>query len=145
MLSLFVVALASATLLPGGSEVWLARLWCLGEPELALWLVATSGNTLGSLVNIGLGRYARRFQHRRWFPASPQGLDRAERWYRRFGEWSLLLSWMPVIGDPLTVLAGIFRLPWWRAALLITLAKGSRYAVVLYLAQAWLAPLCSGN
>lgn len=145
MLSLFVVALASATLLPGGSEIWLARLWCRGEPEWVLWLVATSGNTLGSLVNIGLGRYARRFQHRRWFPASPQGLARAERWYRRFGEWSLLLSWIPVIGDPLTVLAGIFRLPWWRAVLLVTLAKGSRYAIVLYLAQAWLVSFCSVN
>jgi membrane protein YqaA with SNARE-associated domain len=142
MLSLFVVAFVSATLLPGGSEVWLARQWCLGQPLLGLWLVATSGNALGSLVNVWLGRYARRFQDRRWFPASPQGLARAERWYVRFGEWSLLLSWAPLVGDPLTVLAGVFRLPWWRAILLITLAKGARYAMVLYLAQAWLAPLC---
>ncbi len=89
-----------------------------------LWLVATSGNTLGSLINVWMGRYARRFQDRRWFPASPQGLVRAERWYHRFGEWSLLLSWAPVIGDPLTVLAGVFRLPWWRAILLISVAKG---------------------
>lgn len=142
MLSLFVVALVSATLLPGGSEVWLARLWCLGEPAMALWLVATAGNTLGSLINVAMGRYARRFQDRRWFPASRRGLARAEGWYHRFGEWSLLLSWAPVIGDPLTVLAGIFRLPWWRAVLLIVLAKGARYALVLYLAQAWLLPLC---
>ncbi|WP_290784323.1 YqaA family protein [Halomonas sp.] len=142
MLSLFAVALVSATLLPGGSEVWLARLWCLGEPALVLWAVATAGNTLGSLINVWMGRYARRFQDRRWFPASPAGLARAERWYLRFGEWSLLASWAPVVGDPLTVLAGIFRLPWWRAILLITLAKATRYAVVLLLAQQWLAPLC---
>jgi len=142
MLSLFVVALVSATLLPGGSEVWLARLWCLGEPALMLWAVATAGNTLGSLINVWMGRYARRFQDRRWFPASPTGLARAERWYFRFGEWSLLFSWAPVVGDPLTVLAGVFRLPWWRAILLITLAQGGRYAVVLVLAQQWLAPLC---
>ncbi len=137
-----MVALLSATLLPGGSEVWLARLWCLGEPMGMLWAMATAGNTLGSLVNVALGRYARRFQDRRWFPASPAGLARAERWYRRFGEWSLLASWAPVVGDPLTVLAGVLRLPWWRAILLIALAKGARYAVVLSLAQAWLAPLC---
>ncbi|EPC00034.1 membrane protein [Litchfieldella anticariensis FP35 = DSM 16096] len=142
MLSLFVVALASATLLPGGSEVWLARLWCLGEPAAVLWLVATTGNTVGSLINVWLGRYARRFQDRRWFPASAEGLARAERWYHRFGEWSLLLSWVPVIGDPLTVLAGIFRLPWWKAVLLIALAKGTRYAVVLWLTEVWLVPLC---
>ncbi|WP_431024893.1 YqaA family protein [Halomonas sp. H5] len=144
MLSLFLVALVSATLLPGGSELWLARLWCLGEPALLLWVVATAGNTLGSLINVWLGRYARRFQDRRWFPASPAGLARAERWYHRFGEWSLLLSWAPLIGDPLTVLAGVFRLPWWRALLLITLAKGTRYALVLLLARQWLAPLCGG-
>ncbi|MGM0785395.1 MAG: YqaA family protein [Pseudomonadota bacterium] len=142
MLSLFVVSLVSATLLPGGSEVWLARLWCQGEHVLMLWAVATFGNTLGSLINVTLGRYARRFQDRRWFPASREGLMRAERWYRRFGEWSLLASWAPIVGDPLTVLAGVLHLPWWRALLLIALAKGSRYAVVLLLAQAWLAPLC---
>ncbi|WP_043530956.1 YqaA family protein [Litchfieldella xinjiangensis] len=142
MLSLFFVALASATLLPGGSEVWLARQWCLGEPALALWTVATLGNSLGSLVNVALGRYARRFQGRRWFPASAAGLARAERWYLRFGEWSLLLSWVPLIGDPLTVLAGVLRLPWWRAVLLIVVAKGGRYALLLGLAQAWLLPLC---
>ncbi|SDK01721.1 membrane protein YqaA, SNARE-associated domain [Billgrantia gudaonensis] len=137
-----MVSLVSATLLPGGSEVWLARLWCRGEHVLMLWAVATFGNTLGSLINVTLGRYARRFQDRRWFPASREGLVRAERWYRRFGEWSLLASWAPIVGDPLTVLAGVLRLPWWRALLLIALAKGSRYAVVLLLAQAWLAPLC---
>ncbi|MGO2131955.1 MAG: YqaA family protein [Halomonas sp.] len=142
MLSLFAVALASATLLPGGSELWLARLWCLGEPVPALWLVATAGNTLGSLINVGLGRYARRFQQRRWFPVSPAALARAEHWYARFGEASLLLSWLPLIGDPLTVLAGVLRLPWWRAAPWILLAKGGRYALVLWLAETWLLPLC---
>ncbi|CAH1042865.1 YqaA family protein [Halomonas sp. TD01] len=142
MFSLFWVALASATLLPGGSEVWLARLWCLGESALGLWLVATAGNTLGSMINVALGRYARQFQHRRWFPASPAGLARAERWYKRFGEVSLLLSWAPVLGDPLTVLAGIFRLPWWRALLWIVVAKGARYGLLLALAHQWLAPLC---
>ncbi len=142
MFSLFWVALASATLLPGGSEVWLARLWCVGEPALALWAVATVGNTLGSLINVALGRYARQFQHRRWFPASPEGLARAERWYHRFGEASLLLSWLPVIGDPLTVLAGVMRLAWWRALLWIVLAKGARYGLLVALAHQWLAPYC---
>ena len=122
--------------------MWLARLWCVGEPALVLWVVATAGNTLGSLINVALGRYARQFQHRRWFPASPQGLARAERWYHRFGEASLLLSWLPVIGDPLTVLAGVMRLAWWRALLWIVLAKGARYGLLIALAHQWLAPYC---
>ncbi|WP_447927307.1 YqaA family protein [Vreelandella sp. EE27] len=142
MLSLFWIALLSATLLPGGSEVWLARQWCQGQEWAALWLVATLGNTLGSLINVALGRYARHFQHRRWFPASPAQLERASRWYQRFGAYSLLFSWVPVIGDPLTVVAGLLRLAWWRAIALILLAKGARYALILALAGQWLAPYC---
>ncbi|UYF99709.1 YqaA family protein [Halomonas sp. GD1P12] len=142
MFSLFWVALLSATLLPGGSEVWLARQWCQGEPWAALWLVATLGNTLGSLINVALGRYARRFQHRRWFPASSAQLARASRWYQRFGAYSLLLSWVPIIGDPLTVVAGLLRLEWWRAVALILLAKGARYALVLAFSAQWLASYC---
>nr|WP_264477755.1 MULTISPECIES: YqaA family protein [Halomonas] len=139
---MFWIALLSATLLPGGSEVWLARQWCQGHTVLALWCVATLGNTLGSLVNVALGRYARRFRHRRWFPASPAQLDRAGRFYARFGAYSLLLSWVPIIGDPLTVVAGLLRLSWWRAIGLIVLAKGARYALVLAFAAQWLAPYC---
>lgn len=142
MLSLFAVALLSATLLPGASELWLARQWCSGASEVLLWLVATSGNTLGSLINVALGRHARRYQDRRWFPASRQGLERAERFYLHIGEASLLLSWLPVVGDPLTVLAGVFRLPWWRALFWLLMAKGGRYLVILLLAKSWLAPLC---
>ncbi len=134
MLSLFLVALASATLLPGGSEVWLARLWCLEQPALALWAVATAGNTLGSLVNVALGRYARHFQGRRWFPASPASLARAERWHSAFGRVEPAGLLGAGGGDPLTVLAGLFRLPWWRAILLIGVAKAARYALVLWLA-----------
>ncbi|MDR5874128.1 YqaA family protein [Halomonas sp. CUBES01] len=142
MISLFWVALLSATLLPGSSEVWLARQWCLDQPALTLWAVATAGNTLGSLVNVALGRYARRFQDRRWFPASAAQLARAERWYQRVGEASLLLSWLPIIGDPLTVMAGVLRLAWWRALAWIVVAKGARYALILVLASSWLGPYC---
>lgn len=103
MLSLFPIVLASATLLPGGSEAWLAHLWCEGGALWALWLTAIAGDSLGSLINVALGRYARRSQQACWFPASPRALARAEAGYRRFGEWSLLLCWAPLIGDALAV------------------------------------------
>ncbi|MDN2656259.1 DedA family protein [Cobetia sp. 14N.309.X.WAT.E.A4] len=143
MLSLGLIALASATLLPGGSEAALAGLWCEGVAPWALWLVATLGNTLGSLINVALGRGARRLRTRRWFPVSRRALARGTLWYRRIGAWSLLLSWAPVIGDPLTVLAGVFRLPWWKSVLLILVAKGGRYALLLVIADHWLTPWCT--
>nr|WP_176493866.1 YqaA family protein [Cobetia sp. 5-25-4-2] len=143
MLSLGLIALASATLLPGGSEAALAGLWCEGVAPWALWLAATLGNTLGSLINVALGRGARRLRTRRWFPVSRRALARSTLWYRRIGAWSLLLSWAPVIGDPLTVLAGVFRLPWWKSVLLILVAKGGRYALLLVIADHWLTPWCT--
>nr|WP_176503579.1 YqaA family protein [Cobetia sp. 5-11-6-3] len=143
MLSLGLIALASATLLPGGSEAALAGLWCEGVAPWALWLAATLGNTLGSLINVALGRGARHLRTRRWFPVSRRALARGTLWYRRIGAWSLLLSWAPVIGDPLTVLAGVFRLPWWKSVLLILVAKGGRYALLLVIADHWLTPWCT--
>ena len=70
--------------------------------EHAVWalvLVASLGNTLGSVVNWALGRAIHRFRDRPWFPASPAAMARAEGWYRRWGYWSLMLSWAPIIGD----------------------------------------------
>jgi membrane protein YqaA with SNARE-associated domain len=95
-----------------------------------LVLVASLGNVLGSLVNWWLGRYLERFRDRRWFPVSDRRLLQAQHWYGRYGRWSLLLSWLPVIGDPLTLVAGIMREPLWRFMLIVTLAKTLRYTVL---------------
>ena len=97
---LFVAAFAAATLLPAQSEALLAGLTINGGYSLALLVaVATFGNVLGSWVNWLIGGQVERFKHRRWFPVSPAALQRAENWYRRYGRWSLLLSWVPIIGD----------------------------------------------
>ncbi len=95
-----------------------------------LILVATIGNVLGSLVNWVLGRCIERFKSRRWFPVSDEKLDRAQRMYQRLGKWSLLLSWAPVIGDPLTLLAGVMREPLLPFVALVTVAKLGRYLVL---------------
>jgi membrane protein YqaA with SNARE-associated domain len=99
-------------------------------PVWALLLVATTGNVLGSVVNWLLGRYIERWRHKRWFPLSDDKLRRAQRAYQRFGHWSLLLSWAPVIGDPLTVLAGVMREPFLRFLLLVLIAKAGRYMLL---------------
>lgn len=130
-LGLFLAAFAAATLLPAQSEAVLVGL-LLSEnfPTATLLAVATLGNVLGSLVNWLLGRYVERLRHKRWFPASPQQLEKAQRSYHRYGRWSLLLSWVPIIGDPLTLVAGMLREPLWSFLLLVTLAKGARYLVL---------------
>lgn len=127
---LFVISLGSATVLPIQSEILLTGLilntdyWVPG-----LVIVASIGNTLGSVVNWAIGLRIERFKDRRWFPATPDQLDRASRWYRRYGYWSLLLSWAPFIGDPLTLAAGLMREPFATFILLVAIAKTLRYVV----------------
>jgi membrane protein YqaA with SNARE-associated domain len=125
-------------MLPAHSEILLAGM-VLSERYCAglLVLVASLGNVLGSVVNWYLGRFMARFEGRRWFPVTPAQAARAEGWYRRYGRWSLLLSWVPVIGDPLTIVAGILREPLPVFLALVTVAKVGRYAAVAALAARW--------
>lgn len=131
LLGLFLAALVAATLIPAQSEAVLAALVLQGlHPVWLLVAVATCGNVLGSLVNWALGRWMMRFAGRRWFPVSPKALDRAAGWYRRWGYPSLLGAWAPVVGDPLTLAAGMMREPLWRFLLIVSLAKGGRYVAL---------------
>lgn len=128
---LFAVALGAASILPMQSEPVLVALLLLGDqPVWALVAVASLGNTLGSCINWLLGRALERFRHRRWFPVPTEKLARAEGWYARWGRWSLLMSWAPIIGDPLTVMAGVLREPFWTFLLLVAIAKTGRYIVL---------------
>jgi len=137
-LGLFVSAFLSATLLPGSSEILLAALSSQHYDPFLLWSWATAGNTLGSCVNWLMGRYLLHFQHRRWFPVKPDALQRAQRWFQHYGQWSLLLAWAPVFGDGLTLIAGILRVNFVIFLLLTAIGKGLRYGVILGLAG-WLS------
>lgn len=135
---LFLAAFGAASLLPLQSEALLVGLLLAeAHPVAALLAVATAGNVLGSLLNWWLGRYLEHFRERRWFPASAAQLERASRWYRRYGRWSLLFSWLPVVGDPLTLVAGVLRESLWVFLLLVTLAKGLRYLALAALTLGW--------
>lgn len=133
-LSLFVTGFIAATLFPASSELLLLALLKQSYQPLLLWLAATAGNTLGSCVNWWLGIQLRRFQHKRWFPVSEKQLARAERVFLRYGRWSLLLSWLPIVGDPLTMIAGVLRVPFPIFLLLVTIGKGLRYGILILLA-----------
>ena len=138
-LGLFLASFIAATFLPLQSELVLVSLLWSGEFSVpGLFVVATIGNVLGSLLNWVLGLYLLRWQGRRWFPVSAERLERAQRAYRRYGFWSLLLSWVPVIGDPLTLAAGVMREPLWRFLLMVTLAKAGRYLLLIMLTLGWL-------
>jgi membrane protein YqaA with SNARE-associated domain len=128
---LFAISLIAATILPAQSEAGLVALILSGQySTLLLVAVASVGNILGSLVNWLLGIGIERFRHRRWFPVGEVALNRAQRWYRRYGKWSLLASWLPIVGDPITVVAGVMREPLPVFLLLVTVAKTARYAVL---------------
>jgi len=137
-IGLFVAAFGAATLLPMQSEAVLVGM-LLSDKYVAstLLAVATFGNVLGSVLNWVLGRSVERLRHKRWFPVSENKLEKARQSYLRYGRWSLLLSWVPIIGDPLTVVAGVMREPLWSFLLIVTLAKGVRYLVLSGVTLGW--------
>lgn len=138
-LGLFFSALLAATILPFSSEAVLAGLMAAGGYDYAiLWLVATVGNTLGAVVNWVLGRWCVHWQDKKWFPFKAVDLEKADRWFSKWGVWSLLLSWVPIIGDPITFAAGFLRVHFGLFFVLVLVAKGGRYAAVLAIAQGFL-------
>ena len=132
---LFLVAFLAATLLPAYSEVMFAGMIAAGYDPWLLWLFASAGNTLGSAVNWVIGRYLLEFKDRKWFPFKEENLDFAQRWYQRYGVWSLLLAWAPVGGDALTFIAGMMRVRFWVFITLTGIGKGVRYAILLGVAE----------
>jgi membrane protein YqaA with SNARE-associated domain len=135
---LFLVALAAGSILPAQSEAALAALLLTsGHSPTLLIATATTGNVVGSLINWALGRGIERFSGRRWFPVGGKAVERTKKWYAKFGRWTLLLSWVPVIGDPLTVVAGVLKEPLWSFVPIVSVAKLARYLVVAAIALGW--------
>ncbi len=136
LVGLFFAAFLAATLIPAQSEAVLVGLYLAGSHSvLALILTASLGNVLGSVVNWIMGRFLLRYQDRRWFPVSPETLIKASGWYQRWGYWSLFGSWLPIIGDPLTLAAGVMKEPLWRFLTIVTLAKTGRYIALIWAAN----------
>ncbi|MEO5331932.1 MAG: DedA family protein [Magnetococcus sp. YQC-5] len=130
--SLFLGSLLAATILPLSSEAMLVALFWSGDyTPWHLWLTATLGNVAGAQINWLLGRYCLRFQTHSWFPISRETMTHAKKRFLRWGQWSLLLSWVPVIGDPLTFAAGAFEVSFVRFSGLVFLGKGGRYGILL--------------
>ena len=133
-LSLFTISFLAATILPFSSELTLAGLIVTSNYEnLLLLIVASFGNILGSVVNWALGFYSRNLTTKKWFPFKETQLENSSIYFRKFGKWSLLFALVPVIGDPLTLVAGLLRIRFLDFIILVVIGKVSRYFVVIYL------------
>ena len=128
---LFFSAFTSATILPGSSEVVMLGLMTQGLGTVQLWTVATIGNIVGSVVSWWMGTAILRFQDRKWFPVSREKLEKAQGWFQRWGKPALLLTWLPGVGDALSIAAGTLKVHLLTFIVLVGIAKGARYALIL--------------
>ena len=135
-LGLFLSALLAATLVPAQSELGLGYLVINTDYSMALLvMVASLGNTTGAVINWFIGQ---------GIAESVMRLEKVQAslcywtiisWYKKYGQWTLLLCWVPLIGDPITVIAGIFKIPFKTFVLIVALAKTSRYIIVVIFAD----------
>ena len=133
-LSLFFISFLAATILPFSSEFTLAGLISTSNYDNLLLLVfASFGNVLGSVFNWGLGFYARNLTIKKWFPFKETQIERSSKWFSKFGKWSLLFAWVPIVGDPLTFVAGLLRVRFLDFIILVAIGKVSRYLIIFYL------------
>jgi membrane protein YqaA with SNARE-associated domain len=139
-IGLFLTAFLAATIVPFSSEALLVGMQVSGGfPVGGLLLAASLGNILGAVANWGLGRFCLHWQDRRWFPVKPRELARAGAWFSRYGIWSLLLAWVPIIGDPITLAAGVLKTRFLPFLLLVAIGKTGRYVVLLGIVD-WIWP-----
>ena len=133
-LSLFIISFLAATILPFSSELTLAGLIASSNYDnLLLLIVASFGNVLGSIVNWALGFYSRNLTTKKWFPFKETQIERSSKWFSKFGKWSLLFAWVPIVGDPLTCVAGLLRVRFLDFIILVAIGKVSRYLIIFYL------------
>ena len=133
-LTIFFLSFLAATILPFSSEIGLASLLALDTYNNVLLLIlASCGNILGSCINWLLGNYSRGFEKKKWFPFNKKNLLKASNWFERYGKWSLLLSWVPIVGDPITFIAGTMKTKFKTFILLVSISKISRYLVIFLL------------
>jgi len=130
------MAFLAATILPLSSEALMVGLiqsnpnWIWG-----LVLVASIGNILGSVVNWILGRWLIKYKDRKWFPVGEKALEKAEYRFKKWGWPSLLCAWLPIIGDPLTLIAGSLHYPFQKFLILVTISKTGRYVTIALIQQ----------
>lgn len=130
--ALFTLSFLAATVLPISSE-WLLAILIFNQQSLfATVTIATLGNTLGAITTWGLGIWGANWLIHKVLRISSRERALAEKWYNRWGLWSLLLAWTPILGDALCLIGGILRVPIIPFSLLVATGKGLRYLLVAW-------------
>ena len=132
--TLFLLSFLASTVVPLGSEWLLVAMVAGGYDPASCVAVATAGNTLGACTTYGIGLFGGPFLIGRILRISDEARQKAERLYARFGSWSLLLSWVPIVGDPLCLVGGMLRVRFARFSILVSIGKLARYAIVALIA-----------
>ena len=131
---LLIISFLAATILPLSSELVLSTMLLTDSFDKYLLLVVASfGNIFGSSVNWYLGKKILIFRDKKWFPVNEKQIAKSEMYFKKYGIWSLLLAWVPVIGDPLTVIAGILKINFFTFLLLVSISKTSRYIFLIFI------------
>ena len=131
---LLIISFLAATILPLSSELVLSTMLLTDSFDKYLLLVVASfGNIFGSSVNWYLGKKILIFKDRKWFPVNEKQIAKSEMYFKKYGIWSLLLAWVPIIGDPLTVIAGVLRVNFFIFLLLVSISKTSRYIFLIFI------------
>ena len=130
-LSLFTISFLAATILPFSSELMLASMLSIENYNRTLLIIFSSlGNILGSVFNWVLGFYFIKLQNKNWFPFNQEQISKSSLWYEKYGKWSLLFAWVPIIGDPLTFVAGTMKTKFFIFLILVGIGKISRYLFI---------------
>jgi len=133
---LFLLSFLSATIFPLSSELTLVGLLRAGNYSSFLLIsTASLGNILGSVFNWSLGFYLLKHMNKKWFPFRESQINQTSNWFKKFGVWSLLFAWVPIVGDPLTFVAGILKINFLLFLILVVVGKISRYFFIFYLAN----------
>jgi membrane protein YqaA with SNARE-associated domain len=132
-ISIFFLSFLAATIIPFSSEVGLLSYMAVGKFNNELLLIfASLGNILGSCVNYILGLYIIKFKTKSWFPFKDNQILKATKWFNRFGVYSLFFAFLPIVGDPLTLIAGMFRVSFIKFIILVSFGKILRYLLIYY-------------
>jgi membrane protein YqaA with SNARE-associated domain len=138
-ITLFTSSFLSSTILPGHSELTLTVFIFLNKlPVTNLVLVASLGNILGSILNWYLGFNFTKLKEKKWFPLNETKLQKSIIWFSSYGKYCLLLSWVPILGDPLTLVAGILRIRLFTFIIFVSIAKVSRYVIIALISKSFL-------